>query len=176
MSSPQHRALKGLTKMNFLICDRFKLRYLEATDATSDYLNWLNSGVSQFILNKPESKSALVKYITEQLADKDVYFYGIFTLDNDEHIGNVKFIIKGQNRDCVEMGILIGEKVWHGKGVAKEVIECFANHAKQQLGITRMQLGVDSTNTAAVSAYHKIGFEIEDHGRDDGGLTMLWEF
>ncbi|MBE0379499.1 GNAT family N-acetyltransferase [Pseudoalteromonas prydzensis] len=162
--------------MNLLTCDRFKLRYLEAADASTKYLNWLNSEVSQFILNKPESKSRLVTYIEEQHADADVYFYGIFTLDNDDHIGNIKFIIKGKSRDCVEMGILIGEKAWHGKGVAKEVIECFASHAKQQLGITKMQLGVDSANTAAVSAYYKIGFKVVDDGRNDGGLTMLWEF
>ena len=162
--------------MNLLTSDRFKLRYLEAADASAKYLNWLNSGVSEFILNKPESNSGLVAYIEEQLADKDVYFYGIFTLDCDEHIGNIKFIIKGKSRDCVEMGILIGEKAWHGKGVAKEVIECFASHAKQQLGITKMQLGVDLANTAAVSAYYKIGFKVVDDGRNDGGLTMLWEF
>ena len=161
--------------MYLLTCDRFKLRYLEAADASTKYLNWLNSEVSEFILNKPESKSGLVAYIEEQLADENVYFYGIFTLDN-KHIGNIKFIIKGKSRDCVEMGILIGEKAWHGKGVAKEVIECFACHAKQQLGITKMQLGVDSANTAAVSAYFKIGFKVVDDSRNDNGLTMLWEF
>ncbi|MFU2508126.1 GNAT family N-acetyltransferase [Pseudoalteromonas sp. ASV78] len=162
--------------MNFLTSDRFQLRYLEAADATSDYINWLNSEVSQYILNKPKSINSLEKYIEEQHSDSNVYFYGIFTLDNDKHIGNIKFIIKGENRDCVEMGILIGEKSWHGKGVAKEVIECFASHAKQQLGISKMQLGVDSANTAAVSAYYKIGFKVVNDGRDDGGLTMLWEF
>lgn len=161
--------------MNLLISDRFKLKFLDAVDASTNYLYWLNSGVSEFILNKPESKSGLVAYIEEQLADDDIYFYGIFTCD-DDHIGNVKFIIKGKNRDCAEMGILIGEKEWHGKGVAKEVIECFANHAKQQLGLTRMQLGVDSANTAAVSAYYKIGFKVVDDGRNDGGLSMSWEF
>ena len=75
--------------MNLLTSDRFKLRYLEAADASAKYLYWLNSGVSEFILIKPESNSGLVAYIEEQLADKDVYFYGIFTLDSDEHIGNI---------------------------------------------------------------------------------------
>ncbi|WP_404338881.1 GNAT family N-acetyltransferase [Pseudoalteromonas mariniglutinosa] len=160
--------------MNKLNSDRFLLRCMNSSDATERYLGWLSSQVSQYILNKPKTIDDLADYIDQQIQDESVYFYGIFTREDHQHIGNVKFIIKGKMQDSVEMGILIGEPAWHGKGVAREVIECFARHAQKQLGIVKMTLGVDLANVAAVNAYEKIGFEKLDDGRTDNGLTMVW--
>ncbi|MFT2112677.1 GNAT family N-acetyltransferase [Marinomonas sp. 2405UD68-3] len=155
---------------------RFQLCLMNENDATLRYLGWLNSKASRFILNKPATINSLSKYIREQVNDENVYFYGIYTLDSNEHIGNIKFILKPELVNSMEMGILIGESAWHGRGVAKEVIECFARHVKQKLGVTKMYLGVDAANISAVSAYEKIGFVKLEDGRTDNGLTMFWEF
>ncbi|NOU50782.1 GNAT family N-acetyltransferase [Pseudoalteromonas sp. JBTF-M23] len=162
--------------MKTLTSERFLMRFLTQEDATEQYIGWLTSPVSEFIINKPVSIPELRQYILEQGADNNVYFYGIFTLEDAKHIGNIKFIVKEGQLPSFEMGILIGESDWHGKGVAKEVIECFAAHAKKQLGISRMTLGVDKANKSAVSAYEKIGFTAVNDGRTDNGLTMSWEF
>ncbi len=155
---------------------RFILRLINESNATHQYLGWLNSQVSHFILNKPASIEDLSEYIREQMKDENVYFYGIYTAESELHIGNIKFTLIPEQPNCAEMGILIGEPTWHGRGVAKEVIECFSQQAKTQLGINKILLSVDAANVAAVSAYEKIGFVTLNDGRKDNGLNMIWEF
>lgn len=147
---------------------RLYLRTLTIEDASDTYLSWLKSDVSHFISNRQSNEAALKKYITEQNALDNVHLLGIFT-HNGQHIGNIKFIVTPyENGTNAEMGILIGEKAWHGKGVAKEAIFSFVEYAQHHLNLKRISLGVEKDNKPAVKAYLNMGFvpfnqaELED--------------
>ena len=148
--------------------ERFILRALKPSDASTKYLSWLSDDVSRFILNKQESITELQNYISENNAQENTYLFGIFTKQTDTHIGNIKFIIAPYEQgNCAEMGILIGEKQWHGKGVAKEVIFAFIDAKKEEYKLKRVLLGVDKANSAAVHAYLKMGFKTLEPGQLD---------
>lgn len=145
--------------------NRFQLRRLTAKDATERYLKWLQSDVSKFICNRQASLDALVEYIDEQNNLDDVYLLGIFTKQG-EHIGNVKFIVTNEHDGfSAEMGILIGESEWHGRGVAKEVIFAFSIFGRKQLNLNKVTLGVEKSNKPAVKAYLKMGFVPMDYAQ-----------
>ena len=58
------------------------------------------------------------------------------------------------------MGILIGNKEWRGKGVAFEVIKASSEYIGKKYNIKYILLGVEKSNTPAVSAYKKMNFKI----------------
>ena len=88
-----------------------------------------------------------------------VLFFGIFSRESNEHIGNIKFEpINFHNKTAI-MGILIGEEGWRGRGVTPEVIKSSSEWLNKQYDINRIALGVDSKNIAAIKAYEKIGFK-----------------
>lgn len=74
------------------------------------------------------------------------------------HIGNIKYEPINFQLSYAVMGILIGDPIWRGVGVAPEVIVASAKWLRDQHGIKRVVLGVNLLNKAAIKAYQKIGF------------------
>lgn len=161
-----------------LATHRFSLIELTKNDASGRYLSWLNKKeTAQYITHTKADIQTLANYIEDNFTNKDCLFLGIF-IGNEtqrEHIGNVKYERMKQYPHIATMGILIGETHWHGKGVAKEVIEASLPVVKSSLGIKLVNLGVEKDNIAAIKAYQKIGFEIakKPHYQfDDEALEM----
>ena len=161
-----------------LATDRFSLIELTKDDASCTYLSWLNKKeTAQYITHTQADIQALANYIEDNFTNKDCLFLGIFSNNagQREHIGNVKYERMEQYPHVATMGILIGETDWHGKGVAKEVIEASLPVVKSLLGIELVNLGVEKDNIAAIKAYQKIGFEITKKPHylfDDEALEM----
>lgn len=143
--------------MNKFVTQRFFIRLLTVEDVSERYLYWLNSTVSEYISYRQTDMVSLRKYVADTVAQSNIFFYGIFCKDSQEHIGNVKFVLN-QSEQRAEMGILIGEPVWHGVGVAKEVIQGFAEIASNEIGLKVITLGVEKRNVPALKAYLKMGF------------------
>jgi len=157
---------------------RFILKELTKADATSRYLSWLNDeNTSQYITHTQAQLSELAEYIDQHFHNPHCLFLGIFAEASDglAHIGNVKYESMAAFPNIATMGILIGETNWHGKGVAKEVIEASLPLVKSTLHASMVNLGVEKSNVAAVKAYEKIGFEISKKPHyhfDDEALEM----
>jgi RimJ/RimL family protein N-acetyltransferase len=140
--------------------ERFLIRSLTIADASERYLSWFSTDATQFIANKASDLTELKQYIQYFSTKDGCWLLGIFTRDEQIHIGNIKFECNITNCKVLDMGILIGEKNWQGKGVAKEVIEALGCYFKNNHDIESIQLGVDIQNTSAIKAYQKSGFEI----------------
>lgn len=141
---------------------RFILKELTLKDATPRYLEWLTDDTAErFIISAKETQklSELKDYIHQRVLDKNCLFLGIYTLSDNEHIGNIKYEPINQSLREATMGILIGETKWRGKGVAKEVILASAEYLNNNLNISKVILGVESDNFPAITAYEKMGFK-----------------
>jgi len=155
---------------------RFFLRRLTVLDATPQYLSWLDDPqITRFIVFKQNSINALKHYIQTQIDDDKTYFLGIFDEENKQHIGNVKFIFEDNSFKCFEMGIMIGEANWHGKGVAGEVLSLFASYAMKEHNSKFMTLKVEEDNKPAIRAYQKLGFEHSGVTIKPAGYVMTWD-
>ncbi|QAA76215.1 MAG: hypothetical protein BIP78_0449 [Candidatus Bipolaricaulis sibiricus] len=60
-----------------------------------------------------------------------------------------------------EVGILLGEKDTWGHGYGPEALRVLVDHARDELGLSRISLCVHATNTRAIRAYEKVGFVVE---------------
>lgn len=56
------------------------------------------------------------------------------------------------------LGIVIGEKEYHGKGAGKAAMDFLENRARE-LGAKRMELGVFAFNERAIRFYEKLGYK-----------------
>jgi RimJ/RimL family protein N-acetyltransferase len=157
-----------------LSTERFLLRTLTESDASTEYLSWLSS---PFIMDKSKSLSALKTYIKQFDNVAEAYFLAIIDKVTYKHIGNIKFIFHNKYKE-VEMGILIGDVNYRGIGAAAEVIRCFGFFSATHYQTKSMILGVEIENTPAISAYKKLGFiKVDKHPlikNHINSLIMVW--
>jgi [ribosomal protein S5]-alanine N-acetyltransferase len=150
---------------------RFIIRQLTVKDVSYRYLEWLQDDTVQKIIYgaAPNIKlNDLKRYVSGQEKNPSVLFLGVFCKESGKHIGNIKFDPIGYEKNYTVMGILIGEKEWRGKGVAKEVITSTFFWINGKYNITKMVLGVDKSHKSAIKAYKKIGFKAKYNERKDG--------
>ena len=150
------------------------LRPLSVNDDLTSYLYWM-----QTPSNNPYILSAASSYDLNQLKEfikicnnkRDVILLGIFTNENSSHIGNIKFDKIDLINSSAALGILIGDKGYRGKGIAREVIVVSILWLADNYDIKTIKLGVDPSNLSAFNLYLKIGFKIIEKS-ETGGYTM----
>ncbi len=164
-----------------IVTERFVLRNINEDDATLRYLNWLeDTETRRFIAlaQKQKKISDLKDYIKSRINRNDVLFLGIFDISTGTHIGNIKYEPINSVLGYAIMGILIGDPLFRGKGVALEVLTSSAAYLKQQFNITQILLGVSKHNTRAIHAYEKVGFVAGETPyvkfSDPGNISMIW--
>ena len=145
--------------------NRFTLRELNAEDVTEKYLNWLNDkDITKWIVaaSKKNNLNSLKEYVSQRIGRNDILFLAIFDNKTNSHIGNIKYEPIDYEAGIATMGILIGEREYRGKGVFAEVFLASASWLKNDKKISRINLGVEMKNHAAIRAYQKCGFKINN--------------
>ncbi|SHI52937.1 Protein N-acetyltransferase, RimJ/RimL family [Dethiosulfatibacter aminovorans DSM 17477] len=103
--------------------------------------------------------SLMLQVSYERSGSKEIYMIrcgdrtiGSASIDmNPEHLA-------GKDEPTGWLGIVIGEKEYHGKGAGKAAMEFLENRARE-LGATRMELGVFAFNEKAIGFYEKLGYK-----------------
>ena len=136
------------------------LRELTLDDATAEYCSWLNNPqVNKYLETRKATVEYLRQYIQQQIDDPNSRFFGVFTQENNLHIGNVKLEpIDWPNKRAI-FGILIGNKNYWGQGVGTEATRLTVDYAFTVLGLETIELGVIAENERATRAYEKVGFK-----------------
>ena len=157
--------------------ERFILKELTAQNSSQKYLSWLNHQETvKYIKNRQHELEDLADYIDKKYTDANCLFLGIFTKNSNTHIGNIKYELMNTQPLVATMGILLGDRDWHGKGVAAEVLRASFPLVKSNLSVNLINLGVEKSNIAAIRAYEKVGFKTMDNGYyqfDDNAIEMI---
>jgi RimJ/RimL family protein N-acetyltransferase len=85
--------------------------------------------------------------------------YGIFV--EDIHVGNIKIGDVNKNHDTAEIGYLIGNKDYWGKGIASEAIRQIIKLSIYKYGLAKITAGVYEGNIASERVLRKCGFSQE---------------
>jgi RimJ/RimL family protein N-acetyltransferase len=75
-------------------------------------------------------------------------------------VGNIKIELN-RRHGLGEIGILIGERVVHGRGIATAAISLIANIAREQLQVRKLTAGCYASNKGSERAFVKAGFTVE---------------
>lgn len=135
---------------SFISGKTIDLRPLAPADADGNYVNWLNdSEVCQYNSHHvfPYNRELAIKYIEDKQASKKDLVLAISTKGKGaKHIGNVAL----QNIDYVsrsaEYAIILGEKNFWGKGIAKEASALIIRHGFNALNLRRINCGTSGKN------------------------------
>jgi RimJ/RimL family protein N-acetyltransferase len=137
------------------------LRAIEVSDVNENYLKWLNepdvtTGLASGTF--PSTLVSLLKFVEQKSTDKNTVMLAICDKVSNKHIGNIKLDnFDWVSRTC-ELGILIGEKDFWGKGIGSEVCKLTIQYAFLQLNIRKILLAVYANNAGAIKVYEKLGF------------------
>ena len=143
--------------------ERCFLKELNENDDLKRYLYWM-----QTRSNNPFIKSSNVNYNLMQLKNfiirctkqNNVVLLGIYTNEKSLHIGNTEFDEIDFVKKAEMLGILIGDKDFRGKGIAREVILNSVLWLTNKHKIDTVKLGVDFNNLEALNLYQSMGFKI----------------
>jgi len=137
------------------------VRLLTEKDATETYANWLNDSlVNQYLESrfKHNSREDVRAYIKTMIASQSDYLFGIFDKSNDRHIGNIKIGDINNFHKFGDIGLLIGEKDYWGKGIATEAIRLVMDYAFEDLHLNKVTASMYANNRGSYKAFVKNGF------------------
>lgn len=143
--------------------ERIYLRLLTREDVTPRYVGWLNDPEVNCYLEVRFRTSTLEQVIDEVTAypRRDIYLFGIFARAADRHLGNVRLGPPNWQHRRAGIGILIGEKSEHGKGLASETLRLVSDFAFAELGLDKLVAGAYEPNQGSIRAFEKAGFSVE---------------
>ena len=150
-------------KKHTIVGDRIYLKVLEETNATEEYCHWLNDPeVNKYLETKSATIEDLRKYIKDKFESSNCLFFGIFLNDGNKHIGNLKLEPIDFEKMTAVFGIMIGEKKYWGRGICYEASKLIVDWSFEKLNLREIKLGVIAENKAAVRAYEKVGFKVDN--------------
>lgn len=155
----------------FIIGEKLYLRPLEKTDLNEDYLFWVNDQeVTKYMTTGtfPTNMEGLERYYQQKLdtPTKNIIL-AIIDKESDKHIGNITLSnIDWVNRIC-ELGIMIGDKSFRGKGYGTEATKLMISYAFRKLNLHKVWLGLFAEHESALKAYQNAGLQVEARFKDE---------
>ncbi len=142
-----------------IILENFSEKHLH-----NDYVEWLrDEEINRFLVTADKNitiedlRKSRFEYIN---SDKD-YFLAIIEKNDNKHIGNVHLGPVDKTSKKCQFGMMIGDKKYHGRGLAKEAVALCIDYCFKELKMHKLFLNVDEENIPAIKVYEKNNFHTE---------------
>jgi RimJ/RimL family protein N-acetyltransferase len=109
----------------------------------------------------PMEFSEVEKYVKTLLKSKDDGFFAIYLKENDEFIGTQRVGHIDWRVGTGDIGIVIGNKDYWGRGLAKDSTRTICRYALKSLSLRRLTGGTPATNVAMHKCFESLGFKLE---------------
>lgn len=142
------------------------LKRLNPDDIGQYYVEWMNDmEVIKYLESRWTSHNldSIKKYIQQMNNSSSDYLFGIFLKETNQHIGNIKIGEMNNIHKFANLGLLIGEKKYWGRGFGTQAIIHATKIAFHELGLHCLTAGIYSNNYSSYRAFLKAGWE--DAGR-----------
>lgn len=159
---------------------RIYLRDVRIEDVSDRYVAWMNDPeIVHFTESRYSAHDAagLRKYIAARRDDGDNLFLAIVAREEELHIGNIKIGPADWRHRVVDLGLIVGDRNYWGKGIAAEAISLITDYAFSALDLHKVTASCYAPNGAAIRSFEKAGYDIEgvrkSHWLLDGAYTDL---
>jgi ribosomal-protein-alanine N-acetyltransferase len=154
----------------FLEGNEIYLRTLRKSDLQGNWPKWFNDKETTYFLYNgifPVTEESQLAFYNEVVQSKTNLVLAICLKKTNEHIGNVGL----HNMDFflrkAELGIIIGEKQYHGRGYATEAVQLLTRHGLDRINLHKIYLRTEENNSAAIKMFMKAGFKKEGLIREE---------
>ena len=161
--------------------DELIIKEINHSDITMEYVEWLNDKeVNQHLESRfiHQDLNTVSKFVDSCQKNKQVFLFGIFTIKSMKHIGNIKLGPINKRHKSAEIGIIIGDKNYWGKGFAKQAISVVIQFGFDQLNLKKIVAGCYENNFASKKAFEGSGFKVEgflrSHVKSVNGREGVW--
>ncbi len=145
-----------------LIGEKVVLREKRIGDAAKDYAWRCDADLARLdaVLPLTMSYGEYVDYYAGELksTDRRRRRFAIDSLDNGKHIGNCMYYDIDKGRRQAELGIMIGEREYWGKGYGTDAVTTVVCHIFKETNIDRIYLNTLEWNVRAQRCFRKCGF------------------
>ncbi|MCX5771681.1 MAG: GNAT family protein [Candidatus Hydrogenedentes bacterium] len=143
-------------------------------DDAEQFTEWLND--LEVISNLGASAEPITvageRKKLEELGDKHVY--AIVDLETDKLIGSTGLNNIHETHRCCSLGIMIGDKSYHGKAYGREAIGLLLGLAFNFLNMHNVLLWVYEDNARGIACYKSVGFKECGRRRQANRLNGNW--
>jgi RimJ/RimL family protein N-acetyltransferase len=139
-------------------------RTLGEKDVTERYVHWLNDPeINRYleVRHSTQTINSCNKFVENINSDPTQYLFGIFIINNEEHIGNIKLGFVNENQLKGQMSLFIGEKKYWGKEYATESVISITKWSFDNLGLEKIEAGYCEKNIASKNGFLKAGYQLE---------------
>ena len=155
-----------------------KLREKKLTDALNDY-TWQTDPELAELDALPVLTMPFRQYISDHTAEllyssATKQQFAIETL-NGTHIGNCTYYGVDEAKGEAELGIMIGNRNYWGKGYGSDAVKTMVNHIFSQINLNRLHLKTLDWNIRAQKCFQKCGFTPCGQSVRDGHNFTLME-
>ena len=117
------------------------------------------------MMDRPLSTADEERWFERQLEDQNSELFAIETADG-VHIGNIGLHDVNCQHRHAQLGIVIGEKEYWGKGYGSDAVRTALRFAFETMNLHRVSLRVYEDNARAIRTYEKCGFQHEGRARE----------
>lgn len=131
-----------------------------------NYKNWLRDYDVVKSINRldyicPASAESIRNYCKAVIeSDKDI-FLAIYVKADNKFIGTIRVNNINWYTRVADIGILIGDKSYWGKGIATDSIHTVSKYLLNTLGIRKLTAGLMDINKSMQRVFEKLGFQVE---------------
>ena len=130
---------------------------------TNEYLSWLKDDcVNEYLKSgcKTTTIEEVAAYVNSIQEKKNDFLFAIIGM-NGTHVGNIRLTCVDSTARVAQLGMLIGNRNFRGKGVGTEAVRLVLQIAYKQLFLRKVFLEVVADNKPAIRIYEKNDFVVE---------------
>ncbi len=113
----------------------------------------------------PKSVYEIERWFEGVVTNPEIRMFAIKTPEG-EYLGNIELRDLDLRCGRAEVGVLIGERAWWGRGLGTDAIQALCHFAFQDLRLHRLYARILESNPRALSSFQKCGFVPEGLERD----------
>ncbi len=158
-----------MADLKTLVGSKFGLIPFKEEHISERYIGWLNDPeVNRFLEVRfvHQTYETVVAYVRSFYGETEKYMWGIYPNGINDPIGTATLYDIDRNHRRGEIGLMIGEKSYWGKGASDEVMELIARFAFETLGLHRLTGGSYATNYGMNFTFKRLGFTLEGKMRE----------
>tara|TARA_B100000989_G_scaffold117818_1_gene86677 strand:- start:16068 stop:16580 length:513 start_codon:yes stop_codon:yes gene_type:complete len=136
---------------------RLTLVHFNSLKPSKQYLKWLNDKeITKYIVKSSKNKKKdVIEFLKEMSTSRNFFFKIKY---NNNHIGNLRIGPLDYKNLSSKYGIMIGNKKYHGLGLAQEATKLAENFIFKFLNFKKMEFECIVENKPALNIYRKLNF------------------
>ena len=101
------------------------------------------------------------KYVQTLWGSKNDCFFAVYYKENDEFIGTQRIGHINWRTGLADMGIMIGDQSYWGRGLSKDILQTAMSYAFKNLSLRKLTGGTSSLNIPMQRCFERLGYTKE---------------